>query len=97
MMNDRPLTMPHEEPDAMAPITASLLAQGRRLRSLPTAYREEGSATNTTPIVELWKARQKLQEQAWRHFTDTYIKEVLLKVPKWEASDDAPEYGRQVT
>ena len=91
MMNDRPLCVPASGKDITEAITPSLIMNGRRLRYLPGAPKPPFYATDdAAKAAEKWKARQTLMQHAWRHFSTTYMKEVLTRIPKWTDEQEAP-------
>jgi hypothetical protein len=87
MMNDRPLCVPPASTDISEAITPSLIMNGRRLRNLPSPEKPAApifSGDDAGEIYEAWRNRQKLLRHAWKQFTQTYMKQVLLRFPKWE-------------
>jgi hypothetical protein len=91
MMNDGPLCAPTTSDDFAEAIMPSLIMNGRRLRTLPGAEKPPASAPDTArEIQKIWKGRQTLMQHAWKHFTRTYMKEVLMRIPKWDHDQEAP-------
>jgi len=83
MINDRPLCVPTDGPDDAPAITPSLIMSGRLLRYLPKSGSVEDAPKKAVEMTRLWRERSRFADRAWKHFSQTYLKEVLSRTPKW--------------
>jgi hypothetical protein len=92
VVNQRPLTYVHDQPDEALPISPDMILIGRRLGGLPDSLASDADATKTDV---LWRKRQKLQSEFGVRFQREYIT-TLLEAQKWLKQGESPRIGEVV-